>query len=342
MPKPGAPLRGKALNEAQARAYGYGSRALQAEAIASELEADPNNRARIATLDSHLKTQLGKLSGNSVVGYAGGTIAATGPLVNATVDAIRTGDRGFLDRRFAPILARRLASLEGIGRSVSRGILVSMVANLLTSTLAEPLSQYLRTDEEQQYGQAKLDFVASLLRKESGAAITVQEYLDSDRRYFPQVGERDPVIAQKRAARQQVIRLLQRESGRPLLPPTRGLVRPASEPKPLKSGEVGVNIEIGNPPRGEITLPARPPGTLGEIAGERPPAPSARPQRTPVSVLGQAIEPYKGQDIVAGKADVILRELIGLSEEHINSLMTRAGIPRAKQSAIRVRIKRLR
>jgi len=49
---------------------------------------------------------------------------------------------------------------------------------------------------------AKQNWMAAMLRKESGAAISKTEYSDADRQYFPQAGDSAEVIKQKSALRQ--------------------------------------------------------------------------------------------------------------------------------------------
>lgn len=331
LPEPGQPLRGKALNEAQARAYGYGSRALQAEIISEELEDDPKNRARIGTFDSYFKDKLAGLSGNTAVGHAGGAVAMSSALINSTIDDMARRDIQSLVRRFGQSTANRLLTLSSFTKTASKAALGAVIANIVASTAAEPVAQYLRTPEEQQYAQAKMDFTAALLRKESGAAILASEYLDTDKRYYPQVNDKEPVIAQKRAARQQVIRLLQRESGRPLLPPIRGLVAPAP-PATTTTGESRPFIleEVIKRLVEDMQIPFR--RQRSDTQGQQP---------DPGATLNQLFEPHKGQDIAAGKADYLLKEMMDMRVEELNSIMDRAGISKAKQPAIRARIKKL-
>jgi len=49
----------------------------------------------------------------------------------------------------------------------------------------------------QQYDQAKRDFVNAVLRKESGAAISANEFTNAERQYFPVPGDSQEVISQK-------------------------------------------------------------------------------------------------------------------------------------------------
>jgi hypothetical protein len=69
-----------------------------------------------------------------------------------------------------------------------------------------PMGNYLLTDEGQQYDQAKRDFINAILRQESGAAIGKDEFDSANVQYFPQPGDGNAVIAQKKQNRIQKIR----------------------------------------------------------------------------------------------------------------------------------------
>lgn len=59
----------------------------------------------------------------------------------------------------------------------------------------------LKSSDRQQYEQAQQNFVNAVLRKESGAAIAQSEFDNAKKQYFPQPGDSDAVIAQKKANR---------------------------------------------------------------------------------------------------------------------------------------------
>lgn len=67
---------------------------------------------------------------------------------------------------------------------------------------AVPLvGNFLASENFQKFDQARRDFTAAILRKESGAAIGKDEYANADRQYFPQPGDSASVIEQKRQNR---------------------------------------------------------------------------------------------------------------------------------------------
>jgi hypothetical protein len=67
------------------------------------------------------------------------------------------------------------------------------------------------SDEGQQAEQAQRDFINAALRRESGAVISPSEFSNGQKQYFPQPGDSDAVLKQKRANRQLAIRGLEAE-----------------------------------------------------------------------------------------------------------------------------------
>ncbi|WP_027729959.1 hypothetical protein ABL850_15510 [Variovorax paradoxus] len=65
-----------------------------------------------------------------------------------------------------------------------------------------PLVNQLNTPAAQQLDQAKRNFVNAVLRRESGAAISPTEFDSAEKQYFPQPGDDQKVIDQKRANRE--------------------------------------------------------------------------------------------------------------------------------------------
>lgn len=108
----------------------------------------------------------------------------------------------------------------GVTRSVVSGILgaipaiggpleekTSAAMNVLPSWVGGPNA------EQQQVEQARRNFITAILRKESGAVISPQEFYAEEKKYFPQLGDEAPVIQQKRAAREIAIRAMDIQSG---------------------------------------------------------------------------------------------------------------------------------
>ena len=85
----------------------------------------------------------------------------------------------------------------------------SVQAALLQSV---PGGNIALTTEQQQYQQAKSDFITSVLRKESGAVISEEEFAREDKKFFPQVGDKPGVIAQKSKSRDRAFNNLNKQS----------------------------------------------------------------------------------------------------------------------------------
>jgi len=82
-----------------------------------------------------------------------------------------------------------IASKETVGDIWGVGGILGSTGNLMLS------------DSSQNAEQAQRDFVNAVLRKESGAVISPQEFDNARKQYFPQVGDSDSVVEQKRQNR---------------------------------------------------------------------------------------------------------------------------------------------
>lgn len=91
-----------------------------------------------------------------------------------------------------------------------------------------PFGNYLVSSDYQKFDQAQRDFVNSVLRRESGAAISESEFQNARQQYFPQPGDGPDVIKQKAANRQLAIDSL-RQSADPV-PSLSGSPAPSAPP----------------------------------------------------------------------------------------------------------------
>lgn len=92
-----------------------------------------------------------------------------------------------------------------VGGRLEQG--VRSTFNILPEVLGGPSA------EQQQVDQARRNFISAVLRKESGAAIGVEEYANEERKYFPQLGDSKEVIKQKQEARNLAIKALEAQAG---------------------------------------------------------------------------------------------------------------------------------
>lgn len=97
----------------------------------------------------------------------------------------------------------RLAPFESQGTELGQALLgeIPFVGNMF------------QTPEYQVYTAIKSNFISAVLRKESGAAISVAEFIKEDKKYFPQIGDSQQVIEEKRRARQDAIEGLRLQAG---------------------------------------------------------------------------------------------------------------------------------
>lgn len=75
------------------------------------------------------------------------------------------------------------------------------------------LPNRFKADEVQQYNAAKNNWISAVLRKESGAAISANEYKQADKEYFPQDGDSPTVVQQKQGLRKYAEEQLHKLSG---------------------------------------------------------------------------------------------------------------------------------
>jgi hypothetical protein len=79
--------------------------------------------------------------------------------------------------------------------------------NVLPGVLGGP------SESQQQYQQAKTNFITAVLRKESGAAIGQNEFETEEKKYFPQAGDSKANIAQKQRARELAVEAMKIQAG---------------------------------------------------------------------------------------------------------------------------------
>jgi soluble lytic murein transglycosylase-like protein len=72
---------------------------------------------------------------------------------------------------------------------------------------------YLESENFQKQDQARREFINAQLRRESGASISDAEFANANRQYFPQPGDSDAVIAQKRVSRELAIANMAQSAG---------------------------------------------------------------------------------------------------------------------------------
>jgi len=144
---------------------------------------------------------------------------------NAILNAME--DKGIINTGATrSVVSGILGAIPAIGGQLEEKTSAAM--NVLPSWAGGPNA------EQQQVEQARRNFITAVLRKESGAVISPQEFYAEEKKYFPQLGDEAPVIQQKRAARDIAIRAMDVQSGNK----APNLQETAPPPSLLKEGHV--------------------------------------------------------------------------------------------------------
>lgn len=123
---------------------------------------------------------------------------------NAILNAME--DKGIINTGATrSVVSGILGAIPAIGGQLEEKTSAAM--NVLPSWAGGPNA------EQQQVEQARRNFITAVLRKESGAVISPQEFYAEEKKYFPQLGDEALVIQQKRAARDIAIRAMDVQSG---------------------------------------------------------------------------------------------------------------------------------
>lgn len=107
--------------------------------------------------------------------------------------------------------AKRMAEAEKVLSANTGGQTPGLTETAIARS--PTLANLARPEERQRYHQAQEDWVRAKLRKESGAVIADEEMAREIRTYFPQIGDKASVIAQKAAARKTAMSAMDQASG---------------------------------------------------------------------------------------------------------------------------------
>ncbi len=136
--------------------------------------------------------------GQSLEPIPGGPAAGAKGMTDAQAKAYLFGTRMEESDRILNDLATKGTDMPSIGRQVAEALpfgngIAGVAANITAS------------GEQQQVEQAQRDFINAVLRRESGAVISDQEFANARKQYFPQIGDSDSVRKQKAANRRKAI-----------------------------------------------------------------------------------------------------------------------------------------
>lgn len=106
----------------------------------------------------------------------------------------------------------RPGAIKGSAETVGR--ILGLGTDSMGGTLADAagtMTNWTQSKSQQRVDQARRDFVNAVLRKESGASISSQEFANADKQYFPQPGDTRAVIEQKRKNRELAMNMMLKE-----------------------------------------------------------------------------------------------------------------------------------
>ena len=156
-----------------------------------------------------------------IMGAGGQPLMGGGkPLTEAQGNSVAFGARATEANRIATELEKKGVNVAGKTSTIVSGIAgmtpfvgnkYSQATRSLFNVLPESVGGL--SPEQQQNQQARRNFISAVLRKESGAAIGVDEYKDEERKYFAELGDSDKVIQQKQEARKLAIEALKAQAG---------------------------------------------------------------------------------------------------------------------------------
>ena len=128
-----------------------------------------------------------------------------------------------------PLTSSQYQALGFGERMLTSGTIIDEVGVQFTSAFSRFSSftpQGLKSDDRQKFDQAKRNFINAVLRRESGAAISPEEFDNATLQYFPQPGDGEQVLIQKKQNRDAVTQGFLREAGVDTTPQSNSLSDP--------------------------------------------------------------------------------------------------------------------
>lgn len=114
------------------------------------------------------------------------------------------------DQSKAGLFGRRMEQAEGVfGELAQQGF----DPTTGKAALERVAPEFLKGGVTKQQSQAEENFLNAVLRRESGAAISADEFAKGEKQYFPRIGDTPEVLAQKKANRDLAIEGMKAEAG---------------------------------------------------------------------------------------------------------------------------------
>lgn len=180
------------------RSFGLQQKAMEEKPQYQTIE-DANGQKRLIKIDPF---------GKGITDVTpGGAQEQTNPFSPGKQNENQSKDSGFATRMFQA--EKTLRETEGAGTSLGQ-----------TALSKVPIAgNYMVSDDFQRFDQAKRNFVNSVLRRESGAAISESEFQNAEKQYFPQPGDSAAKLKEKRQNRADAIRSVAGGGGPSYRPP---------------------------------------------------------------------------------------------------------------------------
>lgn len=107
--------------------------------------------------------------------------------------------------------AKRLAQAEDVFQDLEKA---GYDRSSMGSAFGSSLPGAMQSEEAKRQEQAERNFINSILRRESGAAISPSEFSNAEMQYFPRAGDTPAVLEQKKLNRRQSTESMVAESGK--------------------------------------------------------------------------------------------------------------------------------
>ena len=217
------PTPGDLLTDERTRAEGAANRGvtLRGQNLTDARAREAANRGRWTNdLDRGIQINMDTGATRPIVSGGASLAPKEKPLTDVQGAATAFGMRASESHRILSELENEGVTDTGVIRSSISGTLglTPFMGDKLESGVSaamNPLPGFLGgpSGKQQQTEQARRDFVNAVLRKESGAVISPNEFDNASKQYFPQPGDTKVVIEQKRKNREMAIRALGIQAG---------------------------------------------------------------------------------------------------------------------------------
>lgn len=183
-------------NQANAGAEAHRAAADASRAGKPNLQVVTTEDGRVVVVDKNNATATPAVGpdGKPIMGKGG---SLNGEQANALAFATRMGAS---DKVLEDMAAKGVMLPSQIRRAAGS---IPIVGDALATG-----ANFIASPDQQQVEQAQRDFINAVLRRESGAAISMGEFANAAQQYFPQPGDSKAVIDQKRAARQRAFQTM--------------------------------------------------------------------------------------------------------------------------------------